>query len=63
MIQGPLALRNFFVMQVDQVYLSSPNVIAVLDHEKKQTFVIVKDGLPDVGKMFTLVENCFDALP
>uniref|UniRef100_A0A0E0D6H2 Glucose-6-phosphate 1-epimerase n=1 Tax=Oryza meridionalis TaxID=40149 RepID=A0A0E0D6H2_9ORYZ len=26
----------------------SPNVIAVLDHEKKRTFVIRKEGLPDV---------------
>lgn len=37
-------------MQVDRVYVSSPNVIAVLDHEKKRTFVIRKEGLPDVGK-------------
>ena len=35
-------------MQVDRVYVSSPNVIAVLDHEKKRTFVIRKEGLPDV---------------
>ena len=37
-------------MQVDRVYVSSPNVIAVLDHEKKRTFVIRKDCLPDNGK-------------
>eukprot|EP00262_Sarcandra_glabra_P000343 TRINITY_DN103_c1_g6_i1.p1 TRINITY_DN103_c1_g6~~TRINITY_DN103_c1_g6_i1.p1 ORF type:complete len:319 (+),score=52.05 TRINITY_DN103_c1_g6_i1:525-1481(+) len=37
-----------FESEVDRVYLSSPNVIAVLDHEKKRTFVIRKDGLPDV---------------
>ncbi|XP_019052597.1 PREDICTED: putative glucose-6-phosphate 1-epimerase isoform X2 [Nelumbo nucifera] len=37
-----------FESEVDRVYLSSPNVIAVLDHEKKRTFVIRKEGLPDV---------------
>ncbi|KAF9617756.1 hypothetical protein IFM89_038518 [Coptis chinensis] len=37
-----------FETEVDRVYLTSPNVIAVLDHEKKQTVVIRKDGLPDV---------------
>lgn len=38
-------------MQVDRVYLSSPKAIAVLDHEKKRTYVIRKEGLPDVGKI------------
>lgn len=42
------------VVQVDRVYVSSPNVIAVLDHEKKRTFVIRKDGLPDTGKTHIL---------
>uniref|UniRef100_A0A7N0T269 glucose-6-phosphate 1-epimerase n=1 Tax=Kalanchoe fedtschenkoi TaxID=63787 RepID=A0A7N0T269_KALFE len=37
-----------FESEVDRVYLSSPNVIAVLDHEKKRTFVIRKEGLPDI---------------
>uniref|UniRef100_A0A0E0D6H1 glucose-6-phosphate 1-epimerase n=1 Tax=Oryza meridionalis TaxID=40149 RepID=A0A0E0D6H1_9ORYZ len=37
-----------FESEVDRVYVSSPNVIAVLDHEKKRTFVIRKEGLPDV---------------
>ncbi|ONK69828.1 uncharacterized protein A4U43_C05F27160 [Asparagus officinalis] len=37
-----------FENEVDRVYLSSPNVVAVLDHEKKRTFVIRKEGLPDV---------------
>nr|CAB3464418.1 unnamed protein product [Digitaria exilis] len=35
-------------LQVDRVYVSSPNVVAVLDHEKKHSFVIRKEGLPDV---------------
>nr|KYP51341.1 Putative apospory-associated protein C [Cajanus cajan] len=34
---------------VDGVYLGSPNIIAVLDHERKRTFVIRKEGLPDVA--------------
>ncbi|KOM55722.1 hypothetical protein LR48_Vigan10g161400 [Vigna angularis] len=38
-----------FESEVDRVYLSSPNIIAVLDHEKKRTFVIRKEGLPDVA--------------
>ncbi|KAG4917023.1 hypothetical protein JHK87_054580 [Glycine soja] len=38
-----------FESEVDRVYLSSPNIIAVLDHERKRTFVIRKDGLPDVA--------------
>ncbi|RYR28587.1 hypothetical protein Ahy_B01g052730 isoform B [Arachis hypogaea] len=38
-----------FPWQVDRVYLSSPNIIAVLDHERKRTFVMRKEGLPDVA--------------
>lgn len=37
--------------QVDRVYVSTPNLIAVLDHERKRTYVIRKEGLPDVGKI------------
>ncbi|KAJ7945006.1 Glucose-6-phosphate 1-epimerase [Quillaja saponaria] len=37
-----------FESEVDRVYLSSPNTIAVLDHKKKRTFFIRKEGLPDV---------------
>ncbi|KAK3005365.1 hypothetical protein RJ639_015468 [Escallonia herrerae] len=37
-----------FESEVDRVYLGTPNSIAVLDHERKQTYVIRKDGLPDV---------------
>lgn len=37
-------------LQVDRVYLGSPDVVAVLDHGKKQTFIIKKEGLPDTGK-------------
>ncbi|XP_066366773.1 putative glucose-6-phosphate 1-epimerase isoform X2 [Miscanthus floridulus] len=37
-----------FESEVDRVYVSSPNVVAILDHEKKHSFVIRKEGLPDV---------------
>ncbi|CAH9140973.1 unnamed protein product [Cuscuta epithymum] len=36
-----------FEGEVDKIYLSTPSKIAILDHEKKRTFVIRKDGLPD----------------
>ncbi|GMH09350.1 hypothetical protein Nepgr_011191 [Nepenthes gracilis] len=38
-----------FESEVDQIYLSSSNVIAVFDHGKKRTFRIRKQGLPDVA--------------
>ncbi|EYU32206.1 hypothetical protein ABFS82_02G171000 [Erythranthe guttata] len=37
-----------FESEVDRVYLSSPQCVAVLDHEKKRTYVIRKEGLPDI---------------
>ncbi|CAH8354058.1 unnamed protein product [Eruca vesicaria subsp. sativa] len=36
-----------FESEMDRTYLSSPKVVAVLDHERKRTYVIEKDGLPD----------------
>ncbi|KAG5626629.1 hypothetical protein H5410_011847 [Solanum commersonii] len=36
-----------FESEMDRVYLSSPNRIAVLDHERKRTYLIRKEGLPD----------------
>ncbi|KAB5573499.1 hypothetical protein DKX38_000693 [Salix brachista] len=36
-----------FESEVDRVYLSSSDVIAVFDHEQKRTFAIRKEGLPD----------------
>ncbi|KAJ0788406.1 putative glucose-6-phosphate 1-epimerase [Helianthus annuus] len=36
-----------FESEVDKIYLSTPSKIAILDHEKKRTFVVRKDGLPD----------------
>ncbi|CAI9101182.1 OLC1v1038444C1 [Oldenlandia corymbosa var. corymbosa] len=37
-----------FESEVDRVYLNCPSCVAVLDHEKKRTFVIRKEGLPDI---------------
>ncbi|KAL3499263.1 hypothetical protein ACH5RR_038356 [Cinchona calisaya] len=37
-----------FESEIDRVYLSSSDVIAVFDHEKKRTFLVRKEGLPDV---------------
>lgn len=37
------------VLQVDKIYLSTPTKIAIIDHEKKTTFVVKKEGLPDAG--------------
>ncbi|KAL2321451.1 hypothetical protein Fmac_025830 [Flemingia macrophylla] len=36
-----------FESEVDKVYLSTPTKIALIDHERKRTFVLRKDGLPD----------------
>ncbi|XP_073154772.1 putative glucose-6-phosphate 1-epimerase isoform X2 [Henckelia pumila] len=33
--------------EIDRVYLSTPTKIAVIDHEKKRTLVLRKDGMPD----------------
>lgn len=35
--------------EVDRVYLNTPTKIAVIDHEKKRTLVLRKDGLPDAA--------------
>ncbi|XP_038902964.1 putative glucose-6-phosphate 1-epimerase isoform X5 [Benincasa hispida] len=37
-----------FESEIDRVYLSSSDLIAVLDHERKRTFVVRREGLPDV---------------
>ncbi|XP_047166901.1 putative glucose-6-phosphate 1-epimerase [Vigna umbellata] len=36
-----------FESEVNKVYLSTPTKIAIIDHERKRTFVLRKDGLPD----------------
>ncbi|KAK4746694.1 hypothetical protein SAY87_025731 [Trapa incisa] len=35
--------------EIDRVYLSTPSKIAIIDHEKKRTFVLRKDGMPDAA--------------
>ncbi|KAL9260620.1 putative glucose-6-phosphate 1-epimerase [Drosera capensis] len=40
-----------FESEVDKIYLSTPTKIAIIDHERKRTFVIRKDGLPDAGEI------------
>ncbi|XP_076883222.1 putative glucose-6-phosphate 1-epimerase [Bidens hawaiensis] len=37
-----------FEAEIERVYISSPNCVAVLDHERKRTYVLRKEGLPDV---------------
>lgn len=37
-----------FESEIDRVYLSSSNMIAIFDHEKKRTYILRKEGLPDV---------------
>ncbi|KAL5539373.1 hypothetical protein UlMin_044416 [Ulmus minor] len=37
-----------FENEVDRVYLSCSNIVAVFDHERKRTFIIRKEGLPDI---------------
>ncbi|KAA8548154.1 hypothetical protein F0562_004585 [Nyssa sinensis] len=33
--------------EIDRIYLSTPTKIAMIDHEKKRTFVLRKEGMPD----------------
>lgn len=33
--------------EIDRVYLTTPTKIAIIDHEKKRTFVLRKDGMPN----------------
>ncbi|KAL5568389.1 hypothetical protein UlMin_024964 [Ulmus minor] len=35
--------------EIDRVYLSTPAKIAIIDHEKKRTFVLKKGGMPDAA--------------
>lgn len=34
---------------MDRLYLRTPTKIAVIDHEKKRTFVLQKNAMPDAG--------------
>ncbi|KAL3813820.1 hypothetical protein ACJIZ3_015088 [Penstemon smallii] len=35
--------------EIDRVYLGTPTKIAIIDHEKKRTFVLRKEGMPDAA--------------
>ncbi|MFS7995348.1 putative aldose 1-/Glucose-6-phosphate 1-epimerase, galactose mutarotase-like domain superfamily [Helianthus anomalus] len=35
--------------EIDRVYLSTPTKIAIIDHEKKRTIVLRKEGMVGVG--------------
>ncbi|XP_062074496.1 putative glucose-6-phosphate 1-epimerase [Humulus lupulus] len=37
-----------FESEVDRVYVRSGSMVAILDHERKKSFIIKKEGLPDV---------------
>lgn len=41
-------------MQVDRVYLNTPTKIAVIDHERKRTIELRKEGMPNAGKGYHL---------
>ncbi|KAL5218215.1 hypothetical protein ABZP36_018899 [Zizania latifolia] len=48
----PLSLKGStckLIIQLDRIYLGTPSKIAIIDHEKKRTFVVRKGGLPDAG--------------
>lgn len=49
------------VVKVDKVYLRTPTKIAILDHERKRTFVLRKDGLPDTGKFSSVVFSLLES--
>lgn len=40
---------KLFSLQIDRVYLDTPTKIAIIDHEKKRTFELRKEGMPDSG--------------
>lgn len=54
-------------LQIDRVYVNSSQCVAVLDHERKRTYVMRKDGLPDVGNhgfpfSMKIIDFCFTML-
>ncbi|KAF5746897.1 putative glucose-6-phosphate 1-epimerase isoform X2 [Tripterygium wilfordii] len=45
--------------EIDRVYLRTSTKIAIIDHEKKRTLVLQKDGMPDSGiKLFLFSLFC-----
>ena len=37
------------------MYLGTPSKIAVIDHERKRTLELRKEGFPDAGSSFVLI--------
>ncbi|PPS20319.1 hypothetical protein GOBAR_AA00253 [Gossypium barbadense] len=57
-LSDPTLLRpGRFDLKVDKIYLSTPTKIAILDHERKRTFELQKDGLPDADSTLDLDEQ------
>ena len=52
------SLVGTFHFQIDRIYHGTPTNVVVIDHEKKRTFVIRKNGLPDASK--NVYETVFD---
>ncbi|ONM12721.1 Galactose mutarotase-like superfamily protein [Zea mays] len=47
-----------FESELDRIYLGTPSKIAIIDHEKKRTFVVRKGGLPDAGLVNAHLSFC-----
>ncbi|KAK5826223.1 hypothetical protein PVK06_021139 [Gossypium arboreum] len=57
-LSDPTLLRpGRFDLKVDKIYLSTPTKIAILDHERKRTFELQKDGLSDADSTLDLDEQ------
>lgn len=48
-----LLIQTFSFCQTDRVYLSTPTKTAIIDHEKKRTYVLQKEGMADAGMVIT----------
>lgn len=45
----PLLSYSVYLSQIDRIYLATLSKIAIIDHEKKRTIVLQKEGMPDAG--------------
>lgn len=48
--KNPTEWCRVSAVQVDRVYLNTPTKIAVIDHERKRTIELRKEGMPNAGK-------------
>ena len=44
-----LMLLSPGAVQFDRIYLGTPSKVAIVDHAKHKTIVLLKEGLPDAG--------------